>query len=54
MFWPFATSVEELMIFTGRADLFYYIDEQYKNEPEPAGRSYTRKVPQENAAPSLE
>ncbi|MGD8189816.1 hypothetical protein ACQCN2_07520 [Brevibacillus ginsengisoli] len=34
MFWPFATSVEELLIYTGRADLFYYADDQHpKQEP---------------------
>ncbi len=27
MFWPFATSMEELMIYSGRADLYdYYRD----------------------------
>lgn len=34
MFWPFATSMEELMIYTGRADLFYYTNERYRAESE--------------------
>ena len=54
MFWPFATSVEELMIYMGRADLLYYSNERYKDQPDQPEIPSDTKGLQASVGPSLE